>query len=154
MAPYEQWAAFNSYASPSPAIEEGRVYAHFGSAGTACLDTATGKVLWKRTDLKCGHHRGPASSPILWENLLILTFDGFDVQYLAALDKNHGQDRLAAGPQVPRPGSQRRHAQGLRHAGGDHGRGQADVDQSVGRGDGGLRPEDRRRRSGGWSTAG
>jgi outer membrane protein assembly factor BamB len=105
MAPYEQWAAFNSYASPSPAIEEGRVYAHFGSAGTACLDTATGKVLWKRTDLKCGHHRGPASSPILWENLLILTFDGFDVQYLAALDKNTGQtvwrrDRNFHAPEV------------------------------------------------------
>lgn len=91
MAPYEEWAPFNSYASPTPAIEEGRVYAHFGSTGTACLDTATGKVLWSRTDLKCGHHRGPGSSPVLYENLLILTFDGFDVQYLAALDKTTGK---------------------------------------------------------------
>ena len=31
----------------TPVIEEGRFYAHFGSAGTACLDTATGKVLWQ-----------------------------------------------------------------------------------------------------------
>jgi outer membrane protein assembly factor BamB len=104
MAHYEEWAAFNSYASPSPAIEEGRVYAHFGSAGTACLDTATGKVLWTRTDLKCGHHRGAASSPIIYDNLLILTFDGFDVQYLAALDKNTGKtvwqrDRNFQGPE-------------------------------------------------------
>jgi outer membrane protein assembly factor BamB len=91
MATYEEWAGFNSYASPTPAIEEGRVYAHFGSAGTACLDTATGKVLWTRTDLKCNHHRGPGSSPILWENLLILTFDGFDVDYLVALDKATGK---------------------------------------------------------------
>ena len=30
---------FNSYASPTPAIEAGRVYVHFGSYGTACLDT-------------------------------------------------------------------------------------------------------------------
>src|SRR5205823_4071310 len=27
---------FNSYASPTPVIEEGRVYAHFGSHGTWC----------------------------------------------------------------------------------------------------------------------
>src|SRR6476646_41872 len=40
--------AFNSYAAPTPAIEEGRVYVTFGSPGTAALDTATGKVLWTR----------------------------------------------------------------------------------------------------------
>src|SRR5581483_4025683 len=48
---------FNSYASPTPVIEEGRVYVHFGSPGTACLDTATGKVLWQRRDLPCDHWR-------------------------------------------------------------------------------------------------
>ncbi|MCX7826767.1 MAG: PQQ-binding-like beta-propeller repeat protein, partial [Verrucomicrobiae bacterium] len=31
--------AFNSYASPTPVIEEGRVYVTFGSPGIACLDT-------------------------------------------------------------------------------------------------------------------
>jgi outer membrane protein assembly factor BamB len=81
----------NCYASPSPAIEHGRVYAHFGSYGTACLDTATGKVLWERRDLPCRHFRGPGSSAILFENLLVLTFDGADVQYLTALDKTTGQ---------------------------------------------------------------
>ena len=40
---------FNSYASPTPFIEEGRLYAHFGSHGTWCVDTDTGKVLWERT---------------------------------------------------------------------------------------------------------
>ncbi len=81
----------NSYASCTPAIEEGRVYIHFGSYGTACLDTATAKPLWVRQDLPCDHHRAPASSPILWEDLLILTFDGFDLQYLVALDKATGK---------------------------------------------------------------
>jgi len=80
----------NSYASPTPVIEEGRVYVHFGSAGTACLDTGTGKVLWTKRDLPCDHWRGPASSPILYKDLLILTFDGYDYQYLAALDKKTG----------------------------------------------------------------
>lgn len=80
----------NSYASPTPVIEAGRIYVHFGAHGTACLDTKSGKTLWSRQDLKCDHHRGPASSPILWEDLLILTFDGFDQQYVAALDKATG----------------------------------------------------------------
>jgi outer membrane protein assembly factor BamB len=81
----------NCYAAPSPAIEPGRVYLHFGSYGTACLDTATRKVLWQRTDLPCRHYRGPASSVILFENLVILTMDGADVQYLVALDKQTGK---------------------------------------------------------------
>ena len=80
----------NSYASPTPAIEEGRVYVHFGSFGTACLDTKTGEKVWERRDLKCDHWRGPASSPVLFGNLLILTFDGYDAQYVIALDKKDG----------------------------------------------------------------
>lgn len=81
----------NSYASSTPCLEEGRVYLHYGSAGTACLDMETGKVIWARQDLPCNHHRGPASSPILYGDLLILTFDGFDYQYVAALDKKTGK---------------------------------------------------------------
>jgi len=64
----------------------------FGSAGTACLDTATGKVLWERRDLPCNHWRGAGSSPTLWENLLIMHFDGADHQYVVALDKRTGRD--------------------------------------------------------------
>jgi outer membrane protein assembly factor BamB len=83
--------AFNSYASPTPVVEAGQVYVHFGSAGTACLDTATGKVLWERRDLPCDHFRGAGSSPIVHGDLLFLTFDGFDLQYVTALDKRTGR---------------------------------------------------------------
>lgn len=82
----------NCYASPTPAIEPGRVYINFGSYGTACLDTASFKVLWKREDLPCRHYRGPGSSVILFEDLLILTMDGVEQQYLVALDKKTGQN--------------------------------------------------------------
>jgi outer membrane protein assembly factor BamB len=82
----------NCYAAPSPAIEEGRVYVHFGSYGTACLDTKSGDVLWSRDDLPCRHYRGPSSSVVLFENLVILTLDGVDQQYLVALDKQTGKD--------------------------------------------------------------
>jgi outer membrane protein assembly factor BamB len=81
----------NTYASPSPAIEPGRVYLHFGTYGTACLETKTFRTLWKRTDVNCRHFRGPASSVVLFENTLILTMDGSDVQYLIALDKQTGE---------------------------------------------------------------
>jgi outer membrane protein assembly factor BamB len=82
---------YNSYASPTPVLEEGRVYVHFGSYGTAALDTATGKVLWTRRDLPCNHWRGPGSSPILYKDLLIVHLDGYDVQYVVALDKKTGK---------------------------------------------------------------
>lgn len=81
----------NSYGSPTPYIEEGRVYIHFGAYGTACLDTATGKKLWERTDFICDHFRGPGSSPVVYGDLLYLTFDGFDLQYIAALNKYTGE---------------------------------------------------------------
>src|SRR3954463_1748959 len=82
---------FNSFASPTPAIEDSRVYVSFGTHGNACLDTSTGKVLWERRDLNCNHYRGAGSSPILYKNLLFLNFDGVDVQYVVALDKKTGQ---------------------------------------------------------------
>lgn len=81
----------NSYASPTAVIEAGRVYVHFGAHGTAAIDTPTGKVLWVRQDLPCNHFRGAASSPIIFQDLLILTFDGYDFNYLAALDKRTGE---------------------------------------------------------------
>ncbi|HEX7901056.1 MAG TPA: PQQ-binding-like beta-propeller repeat protein [Planctomycetota bacterium] len=90
--PNDLWKKYNSYASPTPVIEEGRVYVHFGTYGTACLDTKTGKPVWARTDLACDHWRGAGSSPILHDNLVILTFDGHDVQYVVALDKKTGKN--------------------------------------------------------------
>ncbi len=81
----------NSYASSTPAIESGRLYVHFGSYGTACIDTDSAKVIWERRDLECDHFRGPASSPILHNGLLIVAFDGADQQYVAALNKTTGK---------------------------------------------------------------
>ncbi len=89
--PLGNGASMNCYATPSAAIEPGRVYVHFGSAGTACLDTRSGKVLWKRTDLPCRHYRGPSSSPVLFDKLVLLTMDGVDRQYHVALDRETGQ---------------------------------------------------------------
>ena len=40
--------AFNSPASCTPVLEGHTLYAHFGSSGTAAIDTETGKILWKQ----------------------------------------------------------------------------------------------------------
>ena len=81
----------NSYASPSPVIEQDRVYVHFGTYGTACLDTRSGNTLWSRRDLPVDHQKGPGSSPILYRDLLIFQRDGNDVQCLLALNKHTGE---------------------------------------------------------------
>ncbi|MCA9073988.1 MAG: PQQ-like beta-propeller repeat protein [Planctomycetaceae bacterium] len=83
----------NTYATPTPVIEEGRVFVHFGTYGTACLDTATGDTLWTRRDLNCDHEAGagPASSPTLIDGKLVVHVDGRDVQYIIALDSETGK---------------------------------------------------------------
>lgn len=81
----------NTYASPSPCIEKGFVYVHYGNMGTACINTSNGSIVWKRTDFKCKHVQGPASSPVLYKDLIILHFEGVDVRYIVALNKSNGE---------------------------------------------------------------
>ena len=81
----------NSYASPTPWIEDGRIYVHFGAYGTACIDTKTGKKLWEQTGLECHHWRGAGSSPVIDGDRIFLSFDGYDKQFVACLDKNTGK---------------------------------------------------------------
>jgi len=80
-----------SHGSPSPVLEPGRVYVHFGTYGTACVDTKSGDILWTRTDINTDHYEGAGSSPILWDDLLILTMDGVHSQYAIAVNKNTGK---------------------------------------------------------------
>ncbi len=80
----------NSWATPTPVAELGRLYCDFGTHGTVCLDAATGKVLWQH-QLRLDHQVGPGSSPVLWQDRLILVRDGRDAQYVTALDKHTGK---------------------------------------------------------------
>lgn len=82
---------FNNYAAPSCVLAPGAVYVHFGSYGTAKLDSQTAEVIWQRRDLPCQHYRGPGSSPVLHGDKLVLTFDGVDQQYTTALDAKTGE---------------------------------------------------------------
>ena len=81
----------NSHATPTPAVEAGKLFADFGAYGTACIDTATGKRLWT-TRLAVDHQLGPASSPAVFQDWLYLVRDGCDLQYVAALAKDTGRE--------------------------------------------------------------
>jgi outer membrane protein assembly factor BamB len=81
----------NSYGTPTPVIYDGRVFVHFGTHGTAALDAQSGQVLWERRDFKCDHFRGAAASPIVFNDSLIVHFDGHDLQYIVCLDQKTGK---------------------------------------------------------------
>ena len=81
----------NSYASPSPVLDDGRLYCHFGTFGTACVDIKTSKLLWTNTTLEINHENGPGSTPIIYADKMIVHLDGSDRQFIAALNKNTGK---------------------------------------------------------------
>ena len=80
----------NSYATPTPVLEAGKLYCDFGTFGTACLDAENGKVVWQQK-VPLDHQVGPGSSPLVCGNVLVLVRDGRDAQYVTALDKATGQ---------------------------------------------------------------
>lgn len=80
----------NSYASPTPAIQDGNVICHFGMYGTWSLNRTSGDVNWK-TALVIDHSVGPGSSPIVVDDKVLIVCDGIDQQYVAALIVSDGQ---------------------------------------------------------------
>lgn len=89
-----QWVhELNSYASPSPVLAGGRMYCHFGSLGTACVDTAKGEVAWVNEDkeLEVMHENGPGSTPVVEGGKVIFHLDGSDRQMVVALDAGTGK---------------------------------------------------------------
>ena len=91
----------NSHASPTPIIDGDRIYLHFGSHGTACI-TRSGQIVWKTQELKYYHRHGPGGSPVVYGDLLIVSCDGYDIQFVVALDKRTGKIRWKS----PRKGYQ------------------------------------------------
>ena len=90
--PEELGNTTNTYATPSCVVESGAVYVHFGTYGTCRLDPKTANKVWDRKDIEVRHFRGPASSPVIYKDSIILTFDGVeDKQFLMALDKKTGK---------------------------------------------------------------
>ena len=93
---------FNSYASPSPVLESDAPTYTGVLPGTACIDTKTFKTLWTRPDSFATTFVDQVPSPFIYNDLLVLTMDGADVQYLVALDKDTAKP---SGEQIALPTS-------------------------------------------------
>ncbi|MGE0757506.1 MAG: PQQ-binding-like beta-propeller repeat protein [Pirellulaceae bacterium] len=83
--------AQHGYASHTPVTDGEHVYAYFGKSGAVAYDM-DGKLLWQK---KLGTELDPrgwgsASSPILFQNLLIVTASA-ESEALVALDKRTGE---------------------------------------------------------------
>jgi outer membrane protein assembly factor BamB len=83
----------NTYASSTPAVDAGRVYAYFGNVGVFCLDHK-GELLWsKKLDAKPTQMEwGPAASPTLYQDRLFVINDNEKDSYLLALDAKSGKE--------------------------------------------------------------
>lgn len=82
--------SMNSYASPTPCSDGKRIVFHFGSLGTYCLNTS-GDVLWHRK-VRLDDITGPATSPIIHNDLVYFAFDGTDAQYVSAVHLETGEE--------------------------------------------------------------
>ncbi len=80
----------NSYASPTPAISDGKVICHFGNYGTWCLDAETGNTIWTK-QFVVKHSVGPGSSPVIFGDKAIIVCDGTDKQFIVGVDLKSGQ---------------------------------------------------------------
>lgn len=79
----------NSQASPTPIVENGRLYVHFGHMGTACLDL-NGKLIWKNEMIKYSPVHGNGGTPVLTEGKLIYSCDGAQDPFIIALNIKDG----------------------------------------------------------------
>ena len=75
----------NSHASPTPVIDGGRIFVHFGHQGTACIDLEGNKIWENRKNAYPPTH-GNGGSPIIAEGKLVLTCDGGETPCTIALD--------------------------------------------------------------------
>ncbi len=83
-----------SYASPTPATDGRYLYAYFGTEGLYCYDF-NGKLLWKVMPGQIPTvGMGPGTSPVLFENLVILQCDedNGEKSFIVALDKKTGKE--------------------------------------------------------------
>jgi outer membrane protein assembly factor BamB len=81
----------NPYCSSSPVSDGQRVVAWYGSAGVYCYDLA-GKILWQKDLGKIEHIWGFGSSPVIYNNLVVLNFGPGLNAFVVAFDKRTGNE--------------------------------------------------------------
>ena len=95
----------NNPASPSPALEENRVYVFFPDYGLIAYD-ASGAELWKKPMGPFNNIYGMGASPVIYNDVILLALDQSRGSHLLAIDKRTGADRW----NTPRPEATSGHA--------------------------------------------
>ncbi len=92
--PQEGTHEFGSWASNSPVTDGEHLYAYFGSRGLYCLDLK-GNLVWERDfgQLDKRMNFGEGSSPTLYGDRIIVTWDHEGQSFIVALDKKTGKGR-------------------------------------------------------------
>ena len=89
--------ADNSFAAPTPAIDGDRVYlCSLTPEGSwlAAFDQKDGRELWKKELGGFNSQHGPGTSPVVWEDLVILDFDQDQPKsFVAAFDAKTGAEK-------------------------------------------------------------
>lgn len=80
----------NTFCAGSPTTDGERVYANFDSAGVVACDFS-GRVIWTRDLGKLAHIFGPAGTPVLYKDLLIVHRGPGEPTHIIALDKRTGE---------------------------------------------------------------
>lgn len=89
----------NSHASPTPIVDRGQLFVHFGTHGTACLDLK-GHVVWKNQELIYEPQHGNGGTPALVDDALVLSCDGRDIQFVVCLERETGEIRWKADREI------------------------------------------------------
>jgi len=84
----------NTYASETPVTDGTYLYAYFGMTGLFCYDLEGNRV-WEKNlgAFPMESNWGTSSSPILYNDLLILQFDNEENSQILALDKKTGEEK-------------------------------------------------------------
>jgi hypothetical protein len=87
------------YATPTPATDGKNIYAVFGDGSVAAVDFK-GSVLWTNREVQFYSRHGLGASPLLYEGLLIMPYDGSNpVGTAGNWPNNSDEERL--GWQIP-----------------------------------------------------
>ena len=91
--PHEGVHSTGNYASNSPVTDGEHIYAYFGSRGLYCYDMQ-GKLIWDKDfgEMKTKMGWGEGSSPALYKDTIVVTWDHEGQSFIIALDKKTGKE--------------------------------------------------------------
>ena len=91
--PHEGTHPTGSWASNSPVTDGERVYAYFGSRGLYCYDMQ-GNLKWEKDlgDMTIKLGFGEGSSPVLYDDRIVVNWDHEGQSFIIALDKKTGKE--------------------------------------------------------------